>query len=671
MLILEITQCPSCSMNHKHPNLIHLKYRPDIDGLRAIAILAVVLFHSFPEIMPGGFIGVDIFFVISGYLISTIIFSSLERDRFSLVEFYVRRINRIFPALILMLFSCLAVGWFVLFNDEYRQLGKHTVAGAGFIQNFILFIEGGYFDNAADTKPLLHLWSLAVEEQFYIFWPLLLALVWKRQWGFLKITSFIAVISFAANIYLMHRNPTAAFYLPASRFWELMIGGMLAYAVLHRPQLIGKHKNTQSTLGFALLLIGLFFLNKGRDFPGWWALLPTLGAFFIITAGPNAWLNEKLLTNKLMLWIGLISYPLYLWHWPLLSYLRVVVGDASQLERGVAVLIAVVLSWLTYMFIEKPFRFGKNPRVKSVYLLVTMLLMLIIGIFVFQTNGFKDANRIDAKRSEYLSYFENSVPEWKFFTNTNMLQKFRSDCDFYDLDKYRMRQATQIPRSNINESCFTRDLTRNHSVLIWGDSHAQMLYYGIQNNLPNNWQVLMGVSSGCAAEPNIVNSSLTNYCEQSNWFALQTIAKAKPDVVIVAQNLGHSLAKIDQVIIKLKQLGIKKIIFTGPSPHWRPDLPKLVVRDFWNNTPKRTWIGIDKDVIKLNNQLAEGFMRQPNVSFINIIDYLCNDEGCPIYIGSDNKLGITSWDYGHLTPIASDLIAKELLVKEITSPINE
>lgn len=187
------------TMHKKLPHLAHPKYRPDIDGLRAVAIVSVIAFHAFPGRMPGGFIGVDIFFVISGFLISTIIFSSLERDRFSLEEFYIRRIRRIFPALILVLLACLVFGWFVLLKDAYAQLGKHTAAGAGFIQNFVLWRESGYFDTDAETKPLLHLWSLAIEEQFYIFWPLLLAFVWKRRWSFLKITSVIAIVSFAAN----------------------------------------------------------------------------------------------------------------------------------------------------------------------------------------------------------------------------------------------------------------------------------------------------------------------------------------------------------------------------------------------------------------------------------------------------------------------------------------
>lgn len=185
-----------------HPeHLTHPKYRPDIDGLRAIAILSVIGFHAFPFLVQGGFIGVDIFFVISGFLISTIIFGSLERGNFSFVEFYIRRINRIFPALLLVLITCFAFGWFVLLSDEYKQLGKHIAGGAGFISNFIFWNESGYFDNVAEAKPLLHLWSLGVEEQFYIIWPLLLWLAWKRHLNLLSIAIIVAVISFALNIY--------------------------------------------------------------------------------------------------------------------------------------------------------------------------------------------------------------------------------------------------------------------------------------------------------------------------------------------------------------------------------------------------------------------------------------------------------------------------------------
>ena len=371
-------------MHNKHPHLVHPKYRPDIDGLRAIAILSVVIFHAFPAIIPGGFIGVDIFFVISGFLISTITFSSLERGRFSLIEFYVRRIRRIFPALILVLVATIILGWFFFFPDEYKQLGKHTAAGAGFIQNFILWYESGYFDNASETKPLLHLWSLAIEEQFYIFWPLLLSYVWIKHWSFLKVTAVIAVISFAANLYLMHLSPTAGFFLPISRFWELMIGGMLAYTLLHYPKLLEKHKNGQAILGFFLIIAGLLLINKERDFPGWWTLIPTLGAFLIISAGADAYLNKNILANKLMIWIGLISYPLYLWHWPLLTYLRIIKPNVSSYQVVCVLLLAFSLAWATYFFVEKPIKLTKASKNLSGYLLGALAILVALGVSMYK-----------------------------------------------------------------------------------------------------------------------------------------------------------------------------------------------------------------------------------------------------------------------------------------------
>lgn len=206
-------------------HLTHPRYRPDIDGLRGLAVLMAVIYHAFPKTLPGGFIGVELFFVVSGYLISTIVFGNLENGSFSIAEFYARRVRRIFPALVLVLAAGLALGWYILFVDEQQTLGKHVAAGAGFISNFVLWTEASYFDSDATSKPFLHLWSLGVEEQFYIFWPLLLVLVWRKKYNFLAITVLIAVLSFSASILMVKSDPVAAFYSPWARFWELMMGG--------------------------------------------------------------------------------------------------------------------------------------------------------------------------------------------------------------------------------------------------------------------------------------------------------------------------------------------------------------------------------------------------------------------------------------------------------------
>ena len=311
--------------NHtaKSNHLTHPKYRADIDGLRAIAVLSVVTFHAFPNLLKGGFIGVDIFFVISGFLISTIIFSSLEKNSFSFVEFYSRRIKRIFPALLLVLIACYILGWFVLLPDEYKQLGKHIAGGAGFVSNLVFWQESGYFDNAAETKPLLHLWSLGIEEQFYLIWPLLLWIAWKQRLNLLTITIILVIVSFILNINKVDGDPITAFYSPQSRFWELLAGSILAYITLYNQNLFattrqkfdiaidvwigpilyaqvpekngGTRRNLQSLLGATLIIIGIIVITKEKPFPGWWALLPTIGTVLIISAGSQAWLNRAVL----------------------------------------------------------------------------------------------------------------------------------------------------------------------------------------------------------------------------------------------------------------------------------------------------------------------------------------------------------------------------------------
>jgi peptidoglycan/LPS O-acetylase OafA/YrhL len=289
-----------------------IKYRPDIDGLRAVAVGAVVLFHAFPNLAKGGFVGVDVFFVISGFLISSIILEGFAADRFSYLEFYARRIRRIFPALTVVCAISLLLGWYVLLPDEFRQLGKHTAAGAAFVSNFAFWNEAGYFSAAADTKPLLHLWSLGIEEQFYIAWPLALGLLWKWRQRLFLVTLAVAALSFAVNIATLPESPVAAFYSPLSRFWELAAGGALAQIALLRPALLTNFANARSLAGILLIAVAVFELTINSAFPGYWALLPTLGALLIISAGPDAWLNRYVLGNKIAVSVGLSSVRLKL-----------------------------------------------------------------------------------------------------------------------------------------------------------------------------------------------------------------------------------------------------------------------------------------------------------------------------------------------------------------------
>jgi peptidoglycan/LPS O-acetylase OafA/YrhL len=346
--------------------MTHPKYRPDIDGLRAVAVLSVVGFHAFPTFVKSGFIGVDIFFVISGFLISTIIFSSLDKDRFSFLDFYSRRVRRIFPALIAVLVACLGIGWFFLLADEYAQLGKHIAGGSAFVSNFILWGESGYFDTAAETKPLLHLWSLGIEEQFYLLYPLILWVAWRFKVKRLAVISSIAALSFAINIVQQQSDPVATFYSPQTRFWELMLGSLLAYAKLYSQlrltPLSVRFANLSSFAGLALMASGFLYLSVESAFPGWWALLPSLGATLLIVAGGDAWFNRAVLSNRLLVWVGLISYPLYLWHWAYLSFARVFLNNAPSLVvTCILVALSILSAWLTHLIVEKPLSPDYSP----------------------------------------------------------------------------------------------------------------------------------------------------------------------------------------------------------------------------------------------------------------------------------------------------------------------
>ena len=460
------------------PHLSHPKYRPDIDGLRAIAVLAVIAFHAFPDWMNGGFVGVDVFFVISGFLISSIIFENLEKGTFSFTEFYARRIKRIFPALLLVLIASYVFGWFVLFPDEYKQLGKHVAAGAGFVSNFTLLSESGYFDNSSETKPLLHLWSLGIEEQFYIAWPFILWISWKRKINLLVLTIVIALVSFYLNVKGVGEKPINAFYSPLTRFWELLSGSVLAWLTLHKQVSYARLKhgidgwlvkavcrgrleadgsvfsNLISVFGCIALAYGFWKITNTVIFPGLWAVVPVLGAALVIMAGPEAWINRRFFSRGVLIWFGLISYPLYLWHWPLLSFARIVEGEVpSHFIRIVAVMLSVVLAWITYKLVERPIRFGERGKEKVVVLIVVMVVVGSVGYYTYSKDGFKNRQAVAAVKSQLDDLTFNRFEKMKGWL-----------CDSLTYKGARCHYTGENP-----------------SVVIVGDSHAPRIYAGLRD----------------------------------------------------------------------------------------------------------------------------------------------------------------------------------------------
>lgn len=667
--------------------LTHPKYRPDIDGLRAVAVLLVMAYHTFPETVKGGFVGVDVFFVISGFLISSIIIENLERGSFSFLEFYVRRIRRIFPALIAVLAAVLAFGWFGLLADEYKQLGEHVAGGAGFVANFVLWEESGYFEAGADAKPLLHLWSLGVEEQFYILWPLLLWGASRLRLGWAAVIGVVAVASFAWNVHQAASDPVGTFYSPQSRFWELLLGAWLAYLALDkrnvfvrlleriRPHLNGRitigegrRRELSAAGGAVLIALSPLVISRELAFPGWWALLPTVGAALVIAAGASAWVNRRVLAHPAIVGIGLISYPLYLWHWPMLSlapalsYTPIADGRLTVDElRIVGVLLSIPLAWLTYKLIETPFRFGGARRMKAWVLVALMIVVGGAGYCVFDKDGIAARN---PEINRFLAYFENSKPRYQYLEKLGIIEKYRTDCNFYDVEKDRNFHPTQVPLPAISPGCTTKARLDDKVVFIWGDSHASQLNYGLEQTLPPGWEILIVATSACPANVDAPADHKEAICDKTNSLAMKTIAEVRPEVVLIAQQREHSIERMKSIADRLAAIGVKKVVFIGPVPQWKTYLPTIIAKrlQFYRpeEIPQRSRLGLRQDVAEANDALARQAAGQKFV-YVDLFRAFCNTEGCLTRLGPKLDADSVTWDYGHLTPMASTYLARNLL----------
>ncbi|WP_201189205.1 acyltransferase family protein [Pseudomonas fluorescens] len=652
-------------------SLTHPKYRPDIDGLRAVAVLLVVGYHAFPGWVPGGFIGVDVFFVISGYLISTIIYGSLEHQKFRFTEFYARRIRRIFPALLLVLISCYAFGWFSLPTGEYKQLGKHIAGSASFASNLVLWKESGYFDTAAELKPLLHMWSLGIEEQFYIVWPIILWSAWRMRLNILTLTVILLGASFALNIINIESNPSSTFYFPQTRAWELLSGSVLAYLVLRHseqsrwvserlksilkitalhpgPPIAGSLlRNGQSLIGATLLAIGLLIITQ-EGFPGWQAIIPCAGAILVISAGPNAWLNKHILAGKYFVWIGLISFPLYLWHWPILSFAKIIEGGMPSREfRIAAVLLSICLAWITYR-LELRVRLLANGKLGIIILSTSMAAVGLLGFITYKTDGFSYREPAEIRA---ISNFKYEM----------MVDARYSDCWLGAADPY----------DGFAGKCFiSSGNTPGSGVLVWGDSHAARFYPGLNAVIGSNTKILQVTRSSC---PPILDFG-DSVCAQSNAYILASIEKIKPQTVILFGAWGRygtdwdkgsaKRSKLLHTLSEIKRAGIQDIIVLGPSPEWTDTLPKIVYNSWKNDyplhrIPNRLKEGLNPETKKVDVYFRE-FISKSEANLVPLYDLLCNAEGCMTHVDGD-PAKLTSWDYGHLTTDGAKVIASKLV----------
>jgi peptidoglycan/LPS O-acetylase OafA/YrhL len=600
-------------------------YRSDIDGLRAISVISVLAYHAFPDIWPGGFVGVDIFFVISGYLITRIIVDRLNVGAFSLGDFYRRRVIRIFPALSLVLIATYAMGWYLLLPSDFQRLSTNILAGVGFVSNLMQMRQTDYFAPEASSNPLLHLWSLGIEEQFYISWPLML-------FGLAKIRhrpiifACMAAASFFLCVALVSEHQTAVFYAPVTRSWELLAGALLSELHRRRRGLVANSPNDglKASFGIALIAIAMVMLSKTSTYPSWSALLPVLGAALIIDT-PNSFLNSRILSQRNVVFIGLISFPLYLWHWPILTFLNIA-NDGRLASSSVLAAIALTfgLSWATYKLVEQPI---KRQRHAVRTLIGAAALVSLTCIATIAGGGF-DFRLPPEIRSIASAQFDPASRRKSCFRYPRPgAEKFGDDC----------------VESGAGPLLF-----------LWGDSTAATYYAGLkdaQKRIP--FRIAQFTAPGCRP---LIGKPTSDHsrCAQVNASVLSHIRDTSPDLVMLKGVWWpDDLAYLDNTIAALRKLHVPRILIVGPDPWFgRIPPPEFAIR-YYNVhrtlPPERL-----KDVyIKSpNDSVMKKFAADLDVEYVSPADVFCDNDGC-IFRTDGPDSSLVAFDTQHLTAAGS------------------
>lgn len=625
-----------------------LDYRADIDGLRAVAVLFVLVYHTLPHALRGGFIGVDVFFVISGYLITQILLREAEGKHFSILNFYIRRIRRIFPALILVLLATGIYGWYVLLPSEFVALSRHVLAASGFVSNLLLWHESGYFDQAAELKPLLHMWSLGVEEQFYLVWPLVLA--WAARRPGARLTAILVALgvgSFAYSLYQLQADSVGAFYSPVSRFWELLTGAALAYA-LSRYALPRTEVKGASVLGLFLIVLSGIGLNASSAFPGGWALLPVGGAALIIYAGRGAVVNRYVLAHPTMVWIGRISYPLYLWHWVVLAFIRIQSAHPNWPLRVTGALASVALAAATFHVFEKPLRLKQGRRIVTL-LLAGMVVILVASFGVIQFNWFvKPVSRLQQQL------------QTPYSTET----AYRYKTCFLD-------PKTQGP-ADFAASCMAAPSNTQRRVLLWGDSLAAQLYPGLQQLSQRGGFVAEQRTAGSCPPALPEDPSGNGSCDAINAATRTYIAQTQPDTVVINGRWLNGRQpfedRIRGLVGYLQHSGVKNVILVGPAPDWWPDLKKILILGRYTEDtlpqrlqpPPAAWPGV-----RDTDQRLQSVAQELGLAYLSPVQVLCEGDLCLVRVSNSLPEGLIASDHDHFTQDASEFLFRQTAVGDL------
>jgi peptidoglycan/LPS O-acetylase OafA/YrhL len=624
-------------------------YREDIDWLRAIAVLAVVAFHFEAPAIFGGFIGVDIFFVISGYLITGIIQSELQDGSFSFARFYERRVRRLLPALYAMVALTAIPSFHYLLASERQEFFRSIAAVVTFTSNFFFWFQTGYFDHAAVEKPLLHTWSLAVEEQFYLALPLLL-------WGLMRLTrgvrmalpvalGALALASFALCVWLIGSGRSAnAFFMSPPRAWEFLIGGLVAAPGL---PLLHNTLARQMARGIALVLIAIpvFALRQGPGFPGVDALAPCIGAAMFIWGGIGVPTPARGRYSPLGIvqFFGRISYSLYLWHWPLFTFARFSKSSLvlDPIDKVELFALTVAISWLSWRFVEQPFRRGELvPTRRAAFQLAGLASAVLLagsagGMLASRVSS--DADRAAVQLESYDAYDSQPV--------------------------YRLGSCFVLGGERFGDGCLAL-VPGKTNVLLWGDSLAAQYFHGLGKTTdPQAVNILQATQAACGPTLNMAVQShpaCRSFVSQMDAF----FADRKPDLVILSADWDTRPPKFEAMIADLKQtiselngLGISAVVL-GPAIQFKARLPSMLARAQLRHVDARPEDLVLPDIFALDAKMKAALPAHERFSYISVVDAVCPMRRCPLTVDGGIPL---SWDHAHLTAEGSVYVMARLV----------
>jgi peptidoglycan/LPS O-acetylase OafA/YrhL len=633
-----------------------LKYRADIDGLRAIAVLSVLAFHVELKRLSGGFVGVDVFFVISGYLISSIVFSEITESRFSVISFYERRIRRIFPALFGMLAVSTIFAIIYLLPGELVNYAKSMGAATASISNFYFWKHSSYFDLPL-SQPLLHTWSLAVEEQFYITFPLFLVLVRRFFPRHLKVSVVaLFVASLAVSAIVVIRNENTAFYMPYTRAWELLLGTILSLKMLPRLQ-SALLRNMAALAGLGMIAFSVLYYTQDTLFPGFSALLPCVGSALIIWAGEvGSSLVGTVLSWRPIVFVGLISYSLYLWHWPVivLRQMGMLIGVGAIASRAhsslltshrfdilLEITLSLLLAVLSWRFVERPFRRGRlRLGGRSLFALAggAIFALLVLSSSIVIAGGFAGRFPADALRVA-------SGPDGSQETASMRLGTCFITSD-YHFEKYDY------------DTCLRQDSHKKNYLLL-GDSHSAMLWSALSESLRDT-NVMQASAAAC--EPSLAPVGSAD-CRKMMSYVFQTYLPAHQidGMFLVGRWEEKDFDALTAVIGWAKQRHVTVTVF-GPVPEYDGPLPRLLAYSIAWNQPRLASHHLVANSGSLDTKMQLLAANSWHVPYVSLYREICRAEGCAEYADAAHEVPLMS-DTDHLTRSGAVLVVQRLVEK--------